>query len=95
MKKEIIFKNEVCLELGELLDELNYQYEFEFYSSENGTYSRYDLQCEEMEHGYSLNDIISFYTESIENVLEYVRADSEANLLLKEKLLILKKYYKL
>lgn len=94
MKKEVVFENEVNSELGKLLDWLNLEYGFEVYKEENGMYVRHDLQCGDIEHNYSLNDIIQFYIVSYENILDCVHADGDNNPRLESELAILKKYYK-
>lgn len=93
MEKEISFEQEVTPELGKLLDALNTEYGFEYYKDEKGTYTRFDLQCDEMGYEYTLKDVLDFYISAIETVLDYVHSDGETCPTTEVELALLKKYY--
>lgn len=68
--------------LGKILDKWNLTYEFEFLDDSSGYYDRFDSQLNEVEHGYSLNDIIEFYVNDLENKLSYVEPEEQCKFML-------------
>ena len=70
--------------LGKVLDKWNLTYEFEFFDDNSGYYDRFDSQLNEVEHGYSLNDIIKFYVSELENKLSYVEKEDQCEFMLSD-----------
>lgn len=64
-------------QVGNILDDWNSTYEYEFYQLSDSLFRRVDLQGADEDEVYSLKDIVTFYNNQIDGKLGYMEDETD------------------
>ena len=64
-------------QVGNVLDDWNTTYEYEFYQLSDSLFRRVDLQGADEDDVYSLKDVVTFYINQIDGKLGYMEDETD------------------